>query len=477
MEKRENVHSRTLRSSFATLTGAAALLVATAGWSQVPVAPGPGMLPTTNWLDYTIIAEDRLDIGSNINIAGNFATWGNGGTLEIGQDTFQLDGNPASFVAGDTLNLAARASVENAYTNLITGNPTGMVRGVTQMTAFPLPIDLPDFPSALVCDSCTLSAGDVVVQPNESTTLSPGCYGELFLRQNATAFLEPGEYAFRELDLNKFSTLMALGPVQIYVREKLATEEGNFLGASSNEVLDFQVWIGSRKTCVPGDNATNSVIGKSSIAIGTFVAPVDDDFNFNKGVILLGTTVAQAVDVRGTHENRPPTPTPTPTGTPIPTQTAPATPTPTPNGPTPTPNGPTPTPNGPTPTPNGPTPTPNGPTPTPNGPTPTPNGPTPTPNGPTPTPNGPTPTPNGPTPTPNGPTPTPNLTPTPTPTPTSVLPTPTATQPFNPPTPTPTVAPRKRPWGKKAGIIDSLFPTRTGPRVAPSKRRPLARQR
>ena len=459
----------------------AAVLAPSLAWSQLPVVPGPTTIPTTDWMDFTLIAEDRLDIGANLNIAGNFATWGSGGTLELAQDTFQLDGDPASFVAADTLNLAAQASVENAYTNQITGNPTGMVRGLTQATSFPLPLTLPTFPTAAVCDTCSLSAADVVVQPSQTMTLNPGCYGELFARQNATVFLAPGSYTFRELDLQKFSSLTATGPVQIYVRERIQTEENNFLGAMSGQVLDYQVWIGAKKSCVPGDNPVNSAIGAFSIAIGTFVAPEDDDFNFNKGVILLGTTVAKEIDVRGSHDNRPPTPTPTP----IPTQTAPPTPTPTPtstpsinNTPTPTPNGPTPTPNGPTPTPNGPTPTPNGPTPTPNSPTPTPNSPTPTPNSPTPTPNGPTPTPAV-TPTPNFPTPTPTqpFNP-PTPTPTSrLLPTPTPTQPFTPPTPTATVVPRKHPWGKKSGLIDSLFPTRTGPRVNPSMRRPLAVRR
>lgn len=434
---------------------------------QVPVAPHPFAIPTTDWLDYTIIATTRLDIGGNLNISGNFATSAVGGSLEVGINTFQLDASPPPFVVSDTLHLGGQASVANAYTNDITGNPTGHVRGTTESQAFPLNLDLPTFPTAEVCDDCTLTAPDVIVAPDDTITLTPGCYGELFARMNSTVFLEGGSYTFFEWDIQKFASVTANGPVQIYVRDRIATEEENFLGAASAAVLDFQAWIGARNTCSRSP-VRHTVIGKFSTVIGTFVAPSDDDFNFNRGAVLIGTTVAESVDVRGEHSMRPPTPTPTTIPTPTPSMTPTITPTMTP---TPTPMAtPTPTPEHlPTPSP---TPTAEHlptPTPTPSStPTPTPS-PTPTSS---PTPSG-SPTPS---PTPVFPTPTPTqtmspATPTPTPTPT---PLPTFVP---PPTPTPTAAPRKHPWGRKSGLIDSLFPNRSGPGIAPSMRRPLGVRR
>ena len=153
-------------------------------------------LPTTNWLDFTIIAENRLDIGANLNLSGNFATWAAGGTLELGLNTYQLDDAPPPFVAADTLNLAAVASEANAYTNIVTGNPTGKVRGTTEPTSFPLGLSLPTFPTAHVCNNCTLSGANFVVSPGGSLTLPPGCYGERLARQNSTVFLETGTYNF-----------------------------------------------------------------------------------------------------------------------------------------------------------------------------------------------------------------------------------------------------------------------------------------
>lgn len=478
---REREHVQRRASTLATLVAVALLapvLSPISASARLAVVPHPSNLPTNNWLDYTIIAENRLDIGSNMNLSGNFACYAPGCSLEVALNTFQLDDSPPPFVACDTLNLGNNASIANAYTNSITGSASGEVRGTVMSQTFPLPLDLPTFPTSAVCHSCTLSAGDVVVDPDDTITLTPGCYGELFARQNASVFLQPGSYMFKEWDIQKFASVTANGPVQVYVREKVATEEANYLGAASANVLDFQVWIGSRKTCVPTSSPTHTVIGKFSIVIGTFVAPADDDFNYNKDAIFMGTTIAQEVDVRGTHDDRPPTP--TPTSQPTPTPTPPVnTPTPTPpvNTPTPTPpvNTPTPTPPG-----NTPTPTPTG---TPNintTPTPTPSV-TPTPSFPTPTPTQPfTP----PTPTPQT-TSTPNATRTP-----RVLPTPTPTQPFVPPTPTPmpsvnpppptptaTVGPRKKPWGKKSGIIDPLFPPRLGSRVSPTMKRPMGIRR
>lgn len=438
----------------------------------------PVSIPTNDWLDFAIIATDRLDIGGNLNIAGNFATTAVGGTLEIGVNTFQLDDSPPPFVTADTLRLSGQASVANAYTNDIVGSPNGEVRGTVEPQQFPLDIDVPTFPTAEVCDACTLSAPDVVVDPDDTITLTPGCYGELFARMNAAVFLEPGSYNFFEWDIQKFASVTANGPVQIYIRDKIGTEEENYLGAASAEITDFQVWIGARKTCSPMQSVRHTMIGKFSVVIGTFVAPDDDDFNFNRGAILMGTTVAEQVCVRGEHSDRPPTPTPIPTGVPTPTPTPPpSTPTPSPTmtpGLTPTP---TPTPEHlPTPTPTStPSATPT-PTPTPeNIPTPSPT-PTATPAS-TPTPT-PSPTPVFPTPTPSptpGTTPTPGMTPTPMPTPTPTL-TPTPLPTVVPP-PTATPVPRKKPWGRKSGLIEPLFPTRTGPGIAPSVKRPIGVRR
>jgi len=433
-------------------------------------------IPTNNWRDYTVISLDRLVIGSNLNLTGNYATVNADGTVEIGLNSFQLDASPSFFVAADTIDLGPQASIADAYTNAIVGNPTGEVRGQIFPQTFPLPINLPNLPVNNICNDCTLGAGDVTVPVGDTVTLSPGCYGQLLARQSSHVFLNAGVYRFRNWDIRKFASITANGPVTIYVRDNVTDEEGAFFGADNAHVDDFALWIGSRITCNPFTSIANSDIGHLSVFIGTLFAPKDDDLDFRKDAILLGTAVGGQVFVRGTHQARPPTPTPTPrpspTKVPTPTPTPTRTPTPTPTRtPTPTPTRtPTPTP---TQTPSvTPTPT-RTPTPTPTRtPTPTPtqtSGPSPTPTSPF---NPPTPTPTRtptrtPTPTPKGtPTPTPKGTPTPT-----VKPSPTPTQPVNPPTPTPAV--RKKPWGKKSGIINPVLPPRGGPGVNPSMRRPM----
>lgn len=296
----------------------------------------------TTWLDYTIIAENRLTIGPNLNLSGNFAVTGAGGSLEISTNTFQLDDSPTPFMAGDTIHLGAQASIVDAYTARISGSATGEVRGEVFPRSFPVDLGGPSFPVAQACHSCATSAADVTVANDDDVTLSPGCYGELLARSNATVFLRPGSYTFAAWDIRKFAAVMAEGPVQVHVRRNLKTEESVFLGATSGNALDYQVWIAAEKSCAPGSNAQKSVLGKFTIATGTFVAPEDDDFNLNKGVVLFGTVVAKQVDVRGDHAARPPTPTPTvsPTPTPTPSGTPSPSVTPTPNLPTPTPTQP-----------------------------------------------------------------------------------------------------------------------------------------
>ena len=321
-------------ASLVRVTLSAALLV---GIASPP--PATAAEPTS-WLDYTIIAEDRLTIGPNLNLAGNFAVTGAGGSLEIGLNTFHLDGDPTPVMAADTIHLGAQASIVDAYTNQIAGNSTGEVRGQIFPRTFPLTIARPSFPVGQACDSCATSEGDVAVSSGANLTLNPGCYGELLARSDSTVFLRPGSYTFKEWDIRKFAAVMAEGPVQIHIRRKLKTEESVFLGATSGNVSDYQVWIAAETSCSAGSNPIKSTLGKFTVASGTFVAPEDDDFNLNKGVVLIGTVLAKRVDVRGDHAARPPTPTPTQSPTPTPSPSVTPTPSPSPNVPTPTPTEP-----------------------------------------------------------------------------------------------------------------------------------------
>lgn len=295
-----------------------------------------------SWVDYRIVARSRLSIGPNLNLRGNYVVMDPGGTLALGQNSFQLDGSPAPFMAADTINLGQSASIVDAYTNQITGHETGEVRGSRVGFSVPVGLSLPAFPVAQACDACTMSEADISLAAGEERTLAPGCYRDLIVHREATAYLQPGSYTFKSWNIRKFGAVQADGAVQVHLRRNLKTEEGSFLGVSTGNAVDFQFWIGSETTCSPGLAPNTSRLGKFTTAMGTFVAPADTDFDLNKGVVLVGTVVADRVSIRGDHAARPPTPTPSATPTPTPTPTPTITPTPIPTSPfippTPTPS-------------------------------------------------------------------------------------------------------------------------------------------
>jgi hypothetical protein len=478
----------------------------------------------TSWLDYTAVALNRLEIGSNIEVSGNFAVINPGGYLKLGTNAFHSSVPPDSFLAADTMEFTAGASANNVFTNNLILNGDSEVRGsTTDPYPFPLNIIQPTLPAA-VNDPCTASATDLIITVAISPRqIAPGCYRDLIVRDKAVAELTGGNYTFRKVLVEGATSssggqLIALAASVLAVQTTFFTEINTDVFPESSDPADLLIYAKGTDNQIGNGSLNNA----NTLFIGQIVAPNDSHLEFGVRSVFIGNAFAAEMFIFGVHLPRTPTPTPSPTPTrtptPTPTQTATRTPTPTPTLPfiptaTPTPS-PTPTPtvtptvtptatpptNTPTPTPptNTPTPTPpNTPTPTPptNTPTPTPpRTPTPTPpsNTPTPTPfRTPTPTPpfNTPTPTPvNTPTVTPVASPTPTspfrpptptPTPTAsptpgvtVTPVPTPTGPFVPPTPTGSDSWRKKPWGRMFPFVPNSDLSRGG-RGYPSMQMPL----
>lgn len=448
-------------------------------------------LPASSWLDYTAVAETRLEIGSNITVSGNFGVIQQGGLLKLGTNAFHDNVPPNSFLAADGMEFTTGASANNVFVRDLQLNGDSEVRGTTTPLVpadFPLNISVPTLPPA-VDDPCTTGAPDVTVTVAGSPqTIAPGCYRDLTVRNNAVAELQGGSYTFRRVLVEGAASsnggqLIALAASVLAVQDTFVTEVNADVFPESGEPADLLIYAKG----VNNQFGNGSLNDPNALFIGRMVAPNDANLQFGVRLVFTGNAYAREMFIFGVHLPRTPSPTPTrtPTPTPTPTATPTRTPTPTPTQPfmptaTPTP---TPTPSvTPTPTPTRtPTVTPT-PTATPVV-TPTPTG---TP-GVTPTPTATpvvtvTPTPvRTPTPTPplNTPTPTPFRTPTPTPplstpTPTAFA-TPTPTSPFVPPTPTPvrTPTPTPKATGTPAttgtpAVTGTPIPTPTGPFVPPT---------
>lgn len=336
------VDDRRISSRLVALLGAALLALPSAALAA----------PSTNWMDYTVVAREKIVIGSNLNIGGSFATIESGGLLRFSQGSFQLDGAPDPLLAADDLTLGQQTSVVDVYAGTLDAHPTAVIRGsLTEPHPFPLPIVLPPLP-AQSTDPCTESAPDIVVAAGATRVLSPGCYGELTVKKGGMVILEPGEFLFFKWTIKKQAQVLTQGggDVDVYIRRRMKTEDSAEVRASSGDPTELQFWIAS-------ENNNKTVIGRFGTVIATIYAPDDPALNFNKDVTFIGSAVGRVVDIRGSHQDRPPTPTPSPSPSPSPTPSPSPSPSPMPTPsptsvvpPTPSPSpSPSPTPS-PTPT-------------------------------------------------------------------------------------------------------------------------------
>src|SRR5690554_3860897 len=90
---------------------AAVLVVATAGAARAQIS--------SNWLDYTAIAKNKLEITSNLLLQGNFAVTEPGGRLHVGLNTEQDASMPDSYFASDEVELENNAVANNVYANKV----------------------------------------------------------------------------------------------------------------------------------------------------------------------------------------------------------------------------------------------------------------------------------------------------------------------------------------------------------------------
>jgi len=118
--------------------------------------------------------------------------------VTIGQGTTAADGVS---IYGDTVKIKQNGSVDAVSYNEIDNN--GTIRGEEYTPlALPLEITLPVFPTP------NPGTDNYEIPIGETLTLSPGSYGGIKVKQNATLILEGGTYHLEELTLARVYRLL-----------------------------------------------------------------------------------------------------------------------------------------------------------------------------------------------------------------------------------------------------------------------------
>src|SRR5262249_3316623 len=213
--------------------------------------------------------------------------------------------NDDTFVAADRITLRSGSSVNDVFVNTLTANAGSTIRGTTGPVSLPLLV-LPPLPPE-VNDPCTLSAPGVTVASGTTTTLDPGCYGQLRVFDNGRVEFNPGVYEFLRWRIENGAEAVGLaGHVTINIRNGLATESSTFIGPDSFDPADFDIFLGG----------LSANFGPNGEFVGHVFAPNANDLHFWHNSSFSGGAVGDIVTVRAGGKPGPPPPPPQPLAAP-----------------------------------------------------------------------------------------------------------------------------------------------------------------
>jgi hypothetical protein len=264
-------------------------------------APAAQAAPSTNWRDYRAVAANTLTVGFNLAYSGAFGVINPGGSLQVQINTILL----GPYAAADSVDLESNASVQDLFTNSITQATGSTVNGAVNPVVLPL-FAIPALPPD-VTDPCTQSAAGVLVPSGQTLVISPGCFGDVVVNDNARLELNPGNYKFKSLSvrLNSQFITHTPGKTTVNIAGEFNTEQSAVIKPASGNAADLDFFVG-------GDAVNMSKFGGIT---GAIFAP-NAIVTFEKEEFFSGPVLGAEVHIIGTHTPGSPTPTVTPTSTP-----------------------------------------------------------------------------------------------------------------------------------------------------------------
>lgn len=130
-------------------------------------------------------------------------------------------------VYADTIATGYKTSLADIHYNYLTG--IGTVRGTkTRPLSLPLPVSSPQFPNPQPGTTY------VEVPRNGTTTLTPGAYGKIVVKEGGTLVFAPGVYHLLDVNLIHCNAqLRCSGAVTLVIRNWLWTDYGAYIGPAA----------------------------------------------------------------------------------------------------------------------------------------------------------------------------------------------------------------------------------------------------
>lgn len=269
-------NSRIARHQHTSSRGTTAFVLATG--LALLVTSSAGAEPSRNIEDYVLFAYESINFkGRDGDPTRGFISGGHVGVNAVDpqdppQPLLSMGGggghhyvvlSDGSQVVSDTARLDEDSSLWDLYVNRLVGGSPPVVRN-SGPTGFTAPIiapgDLPTLPA--------FSPGttNVVVESNTSQTLSPGNYGEIWVKDDGVLFLQPGVYDVRNIRCGRRVTITIFDGTEIRIAEDMHFNNGSYIGVAG----DVRFLL--RSDNVSSNDATVS-FGRDTTFYGNVFAP------------------------------------------------------------------------------------------------------------------------------------------------------------------------------------------------------------
>lgn len=223
-------------------------------------------------VDYTFFAKTKIQMQNGpSNVPGNVGVNDQGGLLRVGAaNTIFGDAIADRMFFGTSAVVTGRCE-----SNIFKGiDPTVVCLGPAASGPAALPItEWPpeNVPQVDPFDSCVDIEHDFVVPVGASLPLTPGCYGDVRIRDGAILTLEPGDYSFRSLRIENEALLFG-GGARVAVKGHVVTEP--------------RVTIANVSITTPASRGVAIVVGIGSSLDGVSLAAPNGTVQIRRDVVL-----------------------------------------------------------------------------------------------------------------------------------------------------------------------------------------------
>jgi hypothetical protein len=231
--------------------------------------------------NYVVLGFEEVELKKDVVITnGNVGV--NDDDSEVKLDTGTVFNDPNSALVGDSVKIEKNTIVQNVYYNELENKGKILVTENTPL-AFPV-IDnfpsIPDFPPGTT---------SINVDKDDTLTLSPGQYDEIFVDEKGTLIFEGGLYSATKIESKKEANLLFDSSSELVIQDEFKLDKESTLGPSQTST------ISASNIIIYVENGNVSF--DKDVVIDTNIFAPNGEIKMDKGAQATGAFVANKVKI------------------------------------------------------------------------------------------------------------------------------------------------------------------------------------